>query len=118
MKGLVALSAVLALSLPVVSTSHAQMKGMDMKDMPMKGMEHGKKAEGKSHRGTGVIKNVDRAGGKVSLAHGPIESMNWPSMTMTFSVKDKAMLDKLAPGSKVDFEFVKQGSEHVITSVK
>ena len=100
--------AAVALFAIAISAGHAQMKGM----------ESGGKAQGPSHKGTAVVKKVDRAGGKVSLAHDPIRSMNWPAMTMSFSVKDKAMLDKLAPGSKVDFEFVKQGSDHVITSVK
>jgi Cu(I)/Ag(I) efflux system protein CusF len=70
------------------------------------------------HKGTAVVKKVDRAAGRVSLAHDPIKSMDWPAMTMTFTVKDKALLDKLAPGSKVEFEFLHQGTDYVITSVK
>jgi len=95
----------------------AQMKGMDMKDMDMKGMKSQKKA-GQVHKGTGVVTNVDRAGGKVTLKHDPIQSLNWPTMTMAFGVKDKAMLDKLSKGKKVQFEFVQQGQQFVITSIK
>lgn len=32
--------------------------------------------------------------------------MNWPSMTMAFSVKDKALMEKIKKDQKVDFEFV------------
>jgi Cu/Ag efflux protein CusF len=39
-------------------------------------------------------------------------------MTMGFSVKNKALLDKLAAGKKVDVEFTQQGGDYVITSVK
>jgi Cu/Ag efflux protein CusF len=39
-------------------------------------------------------------------------------MTMGFAVKDKALLGKLAPEKKIEFEFVQQGSDYVITSVK
>jgi Cu(I)/Ag(I) efflux system protein CusF len=39
-------------------------------------------------------------------------------MTMGFTVKDKALLDKLQPGKKVEFEFVQQGKDYVITTVK
>jgi len=81
-------------------TLGAQMKGMDM------------------HKGTGVVTNIDRAGGKVTLKHDPIKSLNWPAMTMAFGVKDKAMLDKLAKDKKVEFEFVQQGQQFVITSIK
>jgi Cu(I)/Ag(I) efflux system protein CusF len=112
------LFAVVALSVTAASAGYAQMKGMDMKDMPIQGMESGKQAQGQSHKGTAVVKKVDRAAGKVSLAHDPIKSMDWPAMTMTFTVKDKALLEKLAPGRKVEFEFLHQGSDYVITSVK
>jgi Cu/Ag efflux protein CusF len=33
-------------------------------------------------------------------------------------VKDKTMLERLQPKAKVDFEFVQQGKDHVITAVK
>ncbi len=75
-------------------------------------------ATGQVHRGTGVVTNVDRAGGKVTLKHDPIKSLNWPTMTMAFAVKDKAMLDKVAKDRKVEFEFVQQGQQFVITSIK
>jgi Cu/Ag efflux protein CusF len=39
-------------------------------------------------------------------------------MTMPFTVKDKALLEKLQAGNKVEFEFVQQGKEYVITTVK
>jgi len=118
-----ALAAVLSLFIPLSYAQSGGMKGMDMKDMDMKGMDMkdkgaGKKSEAKTHKGVGTVKKVDPAGGKVTLAHGPIQTMNWPAMTMTFSVKDKAMLGKLSQDKKVEFEFVPQGSDYVITSVK
>src|SRR6266851_3975241 len=140
-----ALVAVLASSFAAISSSHAQMGGMDMKDMDMskckdmqgmdmskckdmmgkdkkgmemKGMGADKKSEAKSHKGVGTVKKVDAAAGTVTIAHGPIRSINWPAMSMTFAVKDKALLGKLAPEKKVEFEFVQQGSDYVITSAK
>ena len=99
----------LALSTPV----HAQsMKGMDMKDMPVK------KGDAKVHKGSGVVKSVDAQKGTVTLAHGPIKSLEWPSMTMRFSAKDKKMLEAIKPGDKVEFEFVQEGSKNAITSIK
>jgi Cu(I)/Ag(I) efflux system protein CusF len=108
MKTLIALSAFLVLSMPAFAQSGG-MKGMDMKS---------EKAQGGVHKGTGVVTNIDRAGGKVTLKHDPIKSLNWPTMTMAFSVKDKAMLDKLSKDKKVEFEFVQQGQQFVITSIK
>src|SRR3989442_4739210 len=137
-----ALVAVLDSSFAPVSTSHAQMGGMHMKDMDMekckrmemskckdmmgkdkkgmqmKGMGADKKSEAQSHKGAGTVKKVDRAGGKVTIADGPIPTMKWPAMNMTFTVKDKALLGKFSQDKKVEFEFVEQESNYVITSVK
>ena len=108
------LAAVLALLVATIPLGHAQgMSGMDMKDM---GAD--KKSEAKSHKGVGTVKKVDPAAGTVTIAHGPIRSINWPAMSMTFAVKDKALLGKLAPEKKVEFEFMQQGSDYVITSAK
>jgi Cu(I)/Ag(I) efflux system protein CusF len=70
------------------------------------------------HKTTAVVKSVDTANGKVKLAHDPVKSLNWPAMTMNFSVKDPALFDKLTPGKKVEVEFMQQGSTSVVTGVK
>jgi len=121
MKRLVVLSAVLALSVAMIPLTRAQgMGGMDMKGMDMGKDKKGadKKSESKTHKGVGTVKKVDSAAGKVTIAHAPIKSMNWPAMNMTFTVKDKTLLGKLSQDKKVEFEFVQQGSDYVVTSVK
>jgi Cu(I)/Ag(I) efflux system protein CusF len=103
----------------VAGSGYAQsggMKGTDMKDMPTKGMDMKKDAQGSVHKATGVVTKVDK--NKVTIKHGPVQSMNWPAMSMTFTVKDKSLLDKMAKEKKVDFEFTQEGPEHVITAVK
>lgn len=47
-----------------------------------------------------------------------MKELKWASMTMAFRVKDKSMLDKLSADKKADFEFVQQGKNYVVTSVK
>jgi len=120
-------SVVLASILPVSGVLAQQkmddMKGMDMKDMPMKdmpmkNMSMGDQSKAKTHQATGVVKNLDATKGTVTFAHDPVKSLNWPAMSMTFGVKDKAMLDKLAVGKKFNFEFMQQGSGYVVTDVK
>jgi len=49
----------------------------------------------------GVVKKIDKAGGKLAIAHAAQPSM--PAMTMVYSVKDAALLDKLKPGQKIRF---------------
>mgnify|MGYP001619357081 CR=1 FL=1 len=125
MKQTTALSLALVLSVGIPAMSHAQsgdMKGMDMKSMDsvkmdQKSMGTGDKGQA-THKATGVVKNTDRNKGTVTLAHEPVPSLKWPSMTMSFAVKDKAMFDKLPTNKKMDFEFVQQGKDYVITAVK
>jgi len=70
------------------------------------------------HKASGKVTKVDQANGSVTIAHGPVASMKWPSMTMTFKAKDKAMLQKVKPGDQVDFSFVASGKDHTITEIK
>ena len=112
----------LAASSASLFAQSGHMKGMDMKNM--NGMKMDQKSASKddkrdaTHKATGVVKSSDRNKGTVTLAHGPVPSLGWPAMTMSFVVKDKAMLDKLAANKKVDIEFVQQGKDYVITGVK
>jgi Cu(I)/Ag(I) efflux system periplasmic protein CusF len=64
------------------------------------------------------VTKVDPASSKVTIAHGPVQTLNWPAMTMTFTVKDKALLRKFSQDKKVEFQFVQQGSDYAITSAK
>jgi Cu(I)/Ag(I) efflux system protein CusF len=114
MKQSIALSLVLALSVAAPAVSHAQSGGMKDTDMSKKPVAGTPAA----HKATGVVKKVDPKSGSVTLAHDPVKSLNWPAMTMGFQVKDKMLLDKLAVGKKVEFEFVQQGKDYVITLVK
>lgn len=89
----------------------------DMKTMDMGGRKAMPGAQA-AHKGIGVVKQLDARAGSVTFAHEPVKSLNWPAMTMAFAVKDKALLDKLAVGKKVEFEFVQAGSGYAVTSVK
>lgn len=106
------------------------MKGMDMKDMKgmdmksCKEMMKDKNSGGKVtnaaavHKASALVEKVDPTSKKVTLAHEPIKSLNWPAMTMGFVVKDKSLFRKLKVGKKVDVEIAKQGSDYVVMSVK
>ena len=69
-------------------------------------------------RGTGLIQQVDKEKGAVTIKHGPLQGLNMMGMTMTFLVKDKAMLSGLQPLQKVDFELTYDGRQYLITRIK
>jgi protein SCO1/2 len=54
------------------------------------------------HRGVGVIESVDREGSAVQIDHGDVKDL-MPAMNMPYRVKDRSLLDSIAPGDKVDF---------------
>jgi len=111
----VTIMAALALS---AAAAYAQTGGA-------KGHDHGapapccdNPAKAQTHKATGVVKKADAAKNAVSIAHGPVKELNWPAMTMTFKVKDKALLDKLSVDKKVEFSFVQEGKDYVITALQ
>ncbi|HMX17014.1 MAG TPA: copper-binding protein [Rhodocyclaceae bacterium] len=65
----------------------------------------------------GEVKKVDKAGKTVTLAHGPLENLGMPAMTMQFKVKEAKWLDGLKPGDKVSFQAMMAGGDVVITSL-
>ena len=66
----------------------------------------------------GEVRKIDKDAGKLTLKHGEIRNLDMPPMTMVFSVKDKAMLDKLQPGDKVKFKAVSEGGKITVTEIE
>lgn len=71
---------------------------------------------GEVHSANGDITEI--SGGSVSVSHGPVESIGWPAMTMTFQAASPDMLQGLGVGDPVDFQFQKAGEQYVLTSIK
>lgn len=66
----------------------------------------------------GEVRKVDKAAGKVTLKHGEIKNLDMPPMTMVFTAKDPALLDKVKAGDKVRFHAEKEGSQFVVTALE
>jgi Cu(I)/Ag(I) efflux system periplasmic protein CusF len=112
---------VLALLAAMSPASYSQSGGIpstDTKRTEAKGVQGGKKAQGEVHKGMGVVKKVDPAKGTVTLAHETIKSLGWPAMTMSFTIRDKALFNNLAVDKKVEFDLVQEGKDYVIIAVR
>ena len=66
----------------------------------------------------GEVRKIDMDGGKVTLKHADIKSLDMPGMTMVFVVKDKAMLDKLKTGDKVKFKAINDAGKFTVTEIQ
>ena len=72
----------------------------------------------KTGKGTGVIQQINREKGVVTLKHGPLQGIVIPGMTMSFLVKDKMLLSNLQPSQKVEFEIAHENGIYVITKIR
>src|SRR3546814_6774105 len=74
-------------------------RSSDLQQMPMKqmGMSQSSNSDStaQSAEGTGAIDALDTQSGTVKLSHGPIKSLNWPAMTMSFPVAERKLLQGL-----------------------
>lgn len=68
--------------------------------------------------GSGTVRDIDRAGSRVKLDHGPLPSIGMPAMTMTFKVKNPALLDGLKRGDRVNFEIERSGLGWIVTNLE
>lgn len=64
----------------------------------------------------GIVESIDEAGGKITIAHGPVDALDWPAMTMAFKARSEQVASVKA-GQKVHFEFTAQGMDATITSI-
>lgn len=99
----------LAVSLPVAAQTTAPAVTAPMSGMA--GMNHS------PEMAEGEIRKVSKDTGKLTIKHGPIKSMDMPPMTMVFTAKDPAMLDKVAVGDKVRFAVADEGGKMLVTDI-
>ena len=72
-----------------------------------------------SHEMTnGEVRRVDVANGKITLRHEEIKSLDMPSMSMVFTVKDPKLLADLKRGDKVEFIAVEESGKLFVTEIK
>lgn len=76
------------------------------------------RAERQQHEARGTVVGVDRAGGALQIAHGPVPTLEWPAGTTAFRVQDTELLDRFREGDAVRFSFILTVKEqYVITDI-
>jgi Cu(I)/Ag(I) efflux system protein CusF len=113
---------------PVAAESGAApMTGADAQSMGMSDAEHQAMgmdmgattgvAPATSATASGTVESVDAAGGKIVIAHGPVDALKWPAMTMGFTATPE-QIKAVQAGQKVTFDFDSQGSNNTITRIE
>jgi Cu(I)/Ag(I) efflux system protein CusF len=66
----------------------------------------------------GEIRKVDKDAAKLTIRHGELKDLGMAPMTMAFRVRDKAMLDQVAPGDKVRFSAARVDGALTVTAIE
>ena len=62
----------------------------------------------------GVVKAIDTAAGRITIAYEPVEARNWPSGTMPFQTESAAVLKDTKVGDKIRFKLESQQVSEII----
>lgn len=65
----------------------------------------------------GMVKAVRAEQRSVTIAHEPVEALDWPAMTMDFSVAGDVAIEKLAQGQSLHFEIGRANGSPVVTGI-
>lgn len=109
----------LAALLLIPTAYAAEQPSMDGMPMDHTGMDKqaGQEAARDTVTASGTVKKVDLEKGLVIIAHGPVEALGWPSMTMSFRATPD-QLQTLEKGEQVAFDFFSEGMDAMITRIE
>ena len=66
----------------------------------------------------GTVKKIDKPAGKLTIAHGPLEALKMPPMTMVFRAADPGLLDQVKVGDKIRFAVERVGGALTVTAIE
>ena len=66
----------------------------------------------------GTVKKIDKSSGKLTIAHGPLEALGMPPMTMAFSAAEPGLLEQVKVGDKIRFAVEKVRGVVTVTAVE
>ena len=93
---------------PAAASTVVAPTSAPMADMPA--------AAGTQASATGTVESVDAKAGKITIAHGPVDALKWPAMTMTFKAGNTD-ISSIKQGDQVTFEFISTGMDGTLTKV-
>lgn len=66
----------------------------------------------------GTVRKVDAAGNKLTIAHGPLENLGMPPMTMVFTVTASASLEGVSVGDRIRFVAARVDGAFLVTALE
>ena len=82
-------------------------------------MDHGKMGMAAAPGMTdGEVRKIDKDAGKITIKHGPIKHLDMPPMSMVFTAKDPALLDRVKVGDKIRFHAADEAGKMIVTDIQ
>ena len=82
-------------------------------------MDHGKMGMAAMPGMTdGEVRRIDKETGKITIRHGPIKHLDMPPMSMVFTAKDPALLDRVKVGDKIRFHAAEEAGKMIVTDIQ
>ena len=75
-------------------------------------------AEANAKLAEGTVKKIDKSAGKLTIAHGPLEGLGMPPMTMAFHAAEPGLLEQVKVGDKIRFHAVDEQGRLVVTAIE
>ena len=66
----------------------------------------------------GEVRKIDKETGKITIRHGPIKHLDMPPMSMVFTAKDPALLDRVKVGDKIRFHAADEAGKMIVTDIQ
>jgi Cu(I)/Ag(I) efflux system periplasmic protein CusF len=104
----------------IAIASFATALGASAQTGPASGADHAAHhpATATAAQSEGEVRKIDKAQGKLTLRHGPLENLSMPAMTMVFKVADPKMLNALKEGDKVKFTADKVNGAFTVVAIQ
>jgi Cu(I)/Ag(I) efflux system protein CusF len=80
--------------------------------------ESAQPASARVYTTSGIVEAVHKAEGKVTVSHQPVPALNWPAMTMRFSLESSDQLEGIKPGDRVRLDFRNEGNVSLIQEIE
>ena len=103
----------LALPLLIVACGQTQEAATENRQSPQAGSTAPE--AGDVHSAAGEVTAIE--GEQVTISHGPVESLGWPAMTMTFRAGSPEMVGQVSVGDRVAISFRQDDRGYVLTSL-
>lgn len=66
--------------------------------------------------GSGEVRRIDAAAGKITIKHGAISALDLPAITLVYQI-EPGLLEGLQPGDKVKFTARRVNGQYVVVAI-